>query len=78
MQAFWLLNDDEMFDSFNPNMTRMAPAEIWYNANPDYTFPSPVPSFTGKYALSFQSSFILKVSSFFNSSDSKLTPRYKL
>jgi hypothetical protein len=61
MYAFWLLNDDELFDSFNPNMTRITPTETWFNPNTFYNYSTPVPSFTGKYALSFKSSYILKV-----------------
>jgi hypothetical protein len=63
MYAFWLLNDDELFDSFNPNMTRLLPNSSWYNPNTLYNYLTPVPSFTGKYALNFQSSYVLKVCS---------------
>ena len=61
MYAFWLLNDDELFDSFNSNMTRLLPSATWYSTNTSFDYPSPVPSFTGKYALNFQSSYVLQV-----------------
>jgi hypothetical protein len=61
MYAFWLLNDDDLFDSYNANMTRLLPTSSWYNPNTSYNYPSPVPSFTGKYALNFQASYMLKV-----------------
>ena len=51
--GIWIFNDDEMYESLTGNMTISSITKL---SEPSYTFLSPVPSFTGKWATSFGSS----------------------
>ena len=50
MFGLWIFNDDEMYESLTGNMELYKQEQEY---QPTYVFPSPVPSFTGKWAPSF-------------------------
>ena len=65
--GFWLFNDDEMYESLTGNMELYKQEQAY---QPKYVYPSPVPSFTGKWAPSFAStsfSLIVMLVFIFNS-----------
>ena len=63
MFGYWLLNDDEMFDNQISGTTQKVNMTDHYGHNLEYKYLTPVPTFTGRWAVHTAGTFYTRVGS---------------